>query len=109
MDLPLTVCLMRLGHEAFDSVRSGVGRANVDGTVHDTVPAYAQDFHELKGTSINESSDGGVNTRYSSWSLRRHGGRLEENEEVNGPKSSAHQCKRGLLEIGKREGKESAF
>jgi hypothetical protein len=69
MDLPLTVCLMGLGHEAFDSVRSGVGGANVDGTVHYAVPTYAQDFHELEGTPINESSDGRVNARSSSWSL----------------------------------------
>ena len=80
MDLPLTVRLMRLGHEAFDSIRSGVGRTNVDGTVHYTVPAYAQDFHELEKPSINESSDGRMNARRSSWSLRRHGGCLEENE-----------------------------
>lgn len=91
MDLPLAVCLMRLGHEAFDGVRSGVGRANVDSTVHYAVATYAQYFHELKGTSINESPNGRMNARCNSGSLRRH-----ENEEVNRPRNRAHQCEQGL-------------
>jgi hypothetical protein len=61
MEVTLTAGLLLGVSETFNGKRFREGRADVDGTVHDTVSTYSEDLHELKFTVVDQGAEGGVN------------------------------------------------